>query len=148
MLSGFEALAPPPMQSHKSHIYHSVKWYWRDEIQAGLTALLPGSSQNRGNTKIKCLNRAFGVTTATRRASVWLGTAFCKCLNRAGRLPWRSPAGSSVLSICWEVQGGKRQAFNRSPPRISRVERLQLLRDSTAARSAPASDLIWCLEDV
>lgn len=62
----------PLFSTHKSHPQISFnlieiksigKSYW----------LLPGSCQNKENTKIKCLNGPFGVTTATRTASLWLG---------------------------------------------------------------------------
>lgn len=36
--------------------------------------LWPSGCQNKEKTKIKCLNEAFGVTTATRTALLWLGS--------------------------------------------------------------------------
>lgn len=72
--------------------------------------MLPGICQNKGKTKIKCLNKAFGVTRATRMASVWLGSGCCKWLNSTGRMPQHSSASTSLL-LCFV--GCDREGFSQ-----------------------------------
>lgn len=63
----------PLLQNNKSRTQISVKLDERLKSASGSDSPLPGSCQSKANTKIKCLNGAFGVTAATRAASVRLG---------------------------------------------------------------------------
>lgn len=114
-------------------VYRRIKLYqWKlDSFKSTdkSDCMLPSSCQNKGNTKIKCLKGAFGVITATRTVSVWLGSG---CASGSTPLEGCHNILRQVLLFFWILLEVLEKAFNRCYYRMVKWRSIQGLEEFDA----------------